>query len=65
MYNENPSLWMILEPLYYSSFVIATLVEGVVGFINVLINTRLGMNQMAPLPGMVPKYINVTFYEYL
>ena len=65
MYKENPSLWTILEPLYYSSFVFATVVQGVVGFINVLINARLGMNHMTPLSGMVLKYITVTFYEYL
>ena len=29
---ENPSQWTILEPLWYSSFVFATLVHGVIGY---------------------------------
>ena len=32
MQSENPSQWTILEPLYYSSFVFATLVYGVIGY---------------------------------
>ena len=44
-------MWTILEPLYYSSFVFATLVQGIVDFINVLINTQPGTNQ-------VPIYIS-------
>ena len=45
MYDENPSLWTILEPLYYVSY--ATLVWSDLGFINFVDNTCLSQNQMA------------------
>ena len=49
MYEENPSLWMILEPLYYSSH--ATLAQGDLGFINFVDNTCLAQKSNGTVAG--------------